>query len=96
MSPTSYQAAPPRVFLALDTPYHLKMVPRPGIEPGRALGPRDFKSLASASSAISAKTSPIAIPGFKSETVRLNKKVKKSCLRQKGFNFADEVKGSVG
>ncbi len=29
----------------------LKMVPRTGIEPVRALGPRDFKSLASASSA---------------------------------------------
>ena len=46
----------PRLFGALNA-FVLKilmMVPRPGIEPGRALGPRDFKSLASASSAISA------------------------------------------
>ena len=49
----------PRLFGVQERLYLLKkfrkMVPRPGIEPGRALGPRDFKSLASASSAISAK-----------------------------------------
>ena len=47
MSPTSYQAALPRDM-------KLKMVPEAGIEPVRDIISRDFKSRASASSAIPA------------------------------------------
>ncbi len=38
-------------FARKDTGFRVSVVPRTGIEPVRALGPRDFKSLASASSA---------------------------------------------
>ena len=68
------------------------MVPRPGIEPGRALGPRDFKSLASASSAISAKIldhHPEWIPGIFAPISRTQGKQK----RQKngnGFRMAQK------
>jgi hypothetical protein len=44
----------PRMIRKKLKPKKSKLVPRPGVEPGRALGPRDFKSLASANSAISA------------------------------------------
>ncbi len=56
------------------------VVPRPGIEPGRALGPRDFKSLASASSAISAKipVHPIGID----LAIKAKSRPRKTSLRQ--------------
>ena len=54
MSPTSYQAALPRDMELCLVREGIKMVPEAGIEPVRYKVSRDFKSRASASSAIPA------------------------------------------
>ena len=70
MSPTSYQAALPRDMKLIGIrrgncstppPLHRKMVPEAGIEPVREKISRDFKSRASANSAIPAYRLPCCL-----------------------------------